>query len=88
MMPMPHRLCKANGQAVGANIVDRAFFEQAMIGARGDRDTFAGAPVNRLRQAQGVVTRRGAVTQRHPGRARLAMQIDRPAIESSKKLAA
>ena len=59
-----------------------------MVGARSDRDAFAGTPVDRLGQAQDVVPWHGAVAQRHPRRARFAVQIDRPAIERCQKLAA
>ncbi len=88
MMAMPHRRREPNGQTIGADIVDRAFFEQAMIGARSDRNALAGPPVDRLRQAQRVVTRSGAAAQRHPRRARLTVQIDRPAVDRRQKFAA
>ena len=88
MMPMPHRLCQSNRQAIGADALDRAFLEQAVIGAGSDRNVFAGAPVDRLRQAKRVVTRRSAVAKRHPGSARLAVQIDCSAVQSRQELAA
>ncbi len=88
VMPMPNRLRKANSETVGADIVDRPFFEQAMIRARSDRNALAGAPVNRLRQAQRVATRDGAITQRDPRRTRFTVQIDSAAIEGRQKFAA
>ena len=59
-----------------------------MIGARSDRNALAGAPVDRLRQAQRVVTRSSAIAKRHPGGARLAVQIDCSAVDRCQELAA
>ena len=88
MMPMPHRRRQVDGEAIGADIIDRPFFEQAMIGARSDSNALSGAPIHGLRQAQRVVAGRCAVAERHPGCTRFTMQIYRSAIKRRQKLAA
>ena len=87
-MAVLHRRRQLHRQAVGRDVRDRVFLDDRVVRTRRHGDPLAAAPVDRLVEPHRVVPRRRARAQRNPRGARLAVKIDRAAVDRREELRA